>query len=503
VQPFYLLAYWLSRRGRVRLAAYVPVVILFLIMAGSSHQLGIGHVTLIGYAMVATTAGILIGTSTALFFVLLSVATHMVVGLAQAAGGLPGALPPEATVTADGIGLGLGLVVVVIFNWLSSREMSMMLHREQEWSAELRTQRATLEQRITERTANLERRSLHLEAAAQVARDAAAIRDVGQLLNATVRLISDHFGFYHAGIFLLDDAREYAVLRAASSEGGQQMLARGHRLKVGEVGIVGYATDTGEPRVALGVGVDGVFFDNLNLPDTRSEMGLPLKVREQVIGVLDVQSTEKEAFSDEDVAILQTMADQVALAIENARLLEESRHSLRELETLHGQQAREAWRERVASQPAAYRYTGVGVETVPPSAALETEAPRLHSRPVIVQEQERDGRRLIAPIRLRGQTLGSIALQQDPESAPWSDEEIALVEELSTQIGLALENARLLEETQQRAEQERIIANITARVRSSMDPKTILRTAVRELGAALGTDRAFVQLGAGGRRNEK
>ena len=148
-----------------------------------------------------------------------------------------------------------------------------------------------------------------------------------------------------------------------------------------------------------------------------------------------------------------------------------------------------------ARQPAAYHYTGVGVETVLPSSIPGTEPLLTHRQPVI--DQEEDDRQLTAPIRLRGQTFGTIALRRDPEEEPWSDEEIALVKQLSTQIGLALENARLLEETQQRAERERIIAGITAQVRSSMDPRTILQTAVRELGTALGTDRAFVQLGAG------
>ncbi|MFQ6099770.1 MAG: GAF domain-containing protein [Anaerolineae bacterium] len=368
-------------------------------------------------------------------------------------------------------------------------------------TAQLRGLIGSLEQRVAERTADLERRSVHMEAAAQVAREAAAIRDVGQLLNATARLISDRFGFYHTGIFLLDEAREYAVLRAASSEGGQRMLARGHKLKVGAVGIVGYAAGMGEPRIALDVGADAVFFDNPDLPDTRSEMGLPLKVRERVIGVLDVQSAEQRAFSDEDVAILETMADQLALAIENARLLEESQRALRELETLYGRQAREAWRERATRQPAAYHYTGVGVDSAPPSLTVEMEALPLHRRPVVIQEE--DGRQLIAPIRLRGQTLGSIVLRQDPEAEPWSPDEIALVEQVSIQVGLALENARLLEETRQRAEQERLIGDITTRVRASMDLESILQTAVRELGAALGTDRAFIRLGTGTRSNDK
>ncbi|MDW7991076.1 MAG: GAF domain-containing protein, partial [Anaerolineae bacterium] len=277
-----------------------------------------------------------------------------------------------------------------------------------EMAAELQNLYTGLERLVAQRTAELARRTAQLEAAATVARHAAEVRDVETLLRETVRLISDRFGFYHAGIFLIDDAGEYAVLRAASSEGGQRMLARGHRLAVGKVGIVGYVAATGQPRIALDVGKDAVFFDNPDLPRTRSEMALPLKVGERVIGVLDVQSDQPAAFTEEDVAVLQTMADQIALAIENARLLEESRRALEELERLYGERTRDIWRSIAAARPMVYRYTGVDVEPLPISVSLG---------------REEDGRMLAVPIRLWGQDIGSILLRRTEEQPPWSPEE--------------------------------------------------------------------------------
>ncbi len=323
-----------------------------------------------------------------------------------------------------------------------------------------------LERLVAQRTADLARRTSQLEAAAYVARRAAEIRDLDTLLNETVRLISDRFGFYHAGIFLVDEAGEYAVLRAASSEGGQRMLARGHRLAVGRVGIVGTVAGTGKPRIALDVGADAVFFDNPDLPLTRSEMAVPLKVGDRVIGVLDVQSVEPEAFTDEDVAVLQTMADQIALAIENARLLEESRRALEELERLYGERAREAWQMVASSRPAAYCYTGVDVE------------PLLAPVPLAGEE---DGRRLAVPIRLWGQTIGSILLRRREEQPAWSPEERRLAEEIGEQIALALENARLIAETESRAARERLLSEMTSRLTRSLDMDALLDTAVREL----------------------
>jgi len=346
-------------------------------------------------------------------------------------------------------------------------------------TAQLRELIGSLEQRVAERTHDLARRSAELEASAQVAREAAAIRDVKQLLDATVRLISEQFGFYHAGIFLLDEAKTYAILAAASSEGGQRMLARGHRLEVGQVGIVGYVSAQGEPRVALDVGQDAYFFNNPDLPETRSEAGLPLQVHGQVIGVLDVQSERAAAFSAEDVEILQTLADQLALAIDNAHLLEESRQALQELQTLYGQQTRSAWRERLAGKPEGYFLSGGQVtplEQEPPLPAGTLQASTQQA------ELQAEGRRIVAPVSLRGQNVGSLVFWREEGQEPWSSEDVEMLESLSVQVGLALENARLLEDSRRRAEREQLVGQMTAQFTRSLDMDAVLRTAVRELG---------------------
>jgi PAS domain S-box-containing protein len=198
------------------------------------------------------------------------------------------------------------------------------LHRQVQHHAQ------ELEQRVTERTRDLERRTAHLQVAAEVARDATTAHDLNDLLNNAVDLIRERFGFYHAGIFLLDGSGEYAVLRAATGEAGRQMLEDEHKLKVGETGIVGYATGSGQPRISLDVGIDAVHFVNPFLPETRSEMALPLKVGGRIIGALDVQSIHEAAFSKDDVDTLQIMADQLAVAIERTRLFERAQATLTE-----------------------------------------------------------------------------------------------------------------------------------------------------------------------------
>jgi len=187
-----------------------------------------------------------------------------------------------------------------------------------------------LEQRVAERTAQLERRTVQLQVAAEVARDAITAHDAGELLDRAVNLIRERFGFYHAGIFLVDERGEYAVLKAATGEAGRQMLEQGHKLKVGEAGIVSQVTGTGQPRIAPAVDADAAHFKNPLLPETRSEMALPLKVGERVIGALDVQSVQEAAFDEDDVAILRVMADQLAVVIEKARLFERTQAALEE-----------------------------------------------------------------------------------------------------------------------------------------------------------------------------
>jgi len=359
-------------------------------------------------------------------------------------------------------------------------------------TGQLRSFIVDLESRIAERTNDLEVRAVQLQVAAEVAREAAAIRDQEQLLSTTVNLISERFGFYHSGIFLLSEGSDmasqsgksqtsgYALLRAASSEGGQNMLARQHKLEIGQRGIVGYAAASGQPRIALDVGQDAVFFDNPDLPDTRSEMALPLKIQERVIGVLDVQSTEPSAFSDEDIAILQVLADQIALSIQNTRLMDESQRAVQELETLYGAQVHQGWQKHLEDQKVAYVWDLAGV--------------RESSDGLSQGDVDSDSSTIQAPIVLRGQRLGNLVLRRGADQGSWSSAEKEIINQTISQVALALENARLYEDTRRRAERERMTGEIISKVRSSNDPQVILQTAVSELRRALQASRAQVMI---------
>jgi GAF domain-containing protein len=325
----------------------------------------------------------------------------------------------------------------------------------------LRNERSTLEQRVGERTAGLARKTEQLRATSYIARKTAEVQDLASLLMTVARLVTDQFGFYHTGIFLLNETGDHVTLQSASSEGGQRMIERGHSLSVGTQGIVGYVAAQKKPRIALDVGDDAVFFNNPDLPMTRSEVALPLLIRNRVLGVLDIQSDKPQAFGPEDIDVLQTLSDQIAIAIENARLLDETQAAIMQLEALTGVRTREVWNQELRDNNRVFTYTPMG---------LRAEK--------LAQNNEN---MIGAPIILRGQKIGNISIAKKGD-AKWSKLDASLLDEVANQVGLAVDNIRLLEEATQRAKQEQTIGKLAARFNQSLDLDALLQTAARELG---------------------
>jgi GAF domain-containing protein len=259
-------------------------------------------------------------------------------------------------------------------------------------------------------------------------------------------------------------------------------LARKHRLRVGAEGIVGFVTATGEPRVAMDVGSDPVFFDNPDLPETHSEMALPLRVEKQIVGALDVQSTETGAFTAEDVQMLSLLADQVSLAIETARLFDETRVALAEAEAVSRQFTREAWsRLPVEHNLIGYRYSIAGASPLPEPVELLEKA----------QGRQAGAGQVAVPIELRGETIGMLVIQS-PSGEELNQDQLDLIRAVAERVALSAENARLFEETKRRAERERLVSDITGKIRSSTDAQAMVQTAIDELRKALGATRVEV-----------
>lgn len=330
---------------------------------------------------------------------------------------------------------------------------------------------AELDQRVASRTSELEDHLNQLRVAAEMARDAASARGLDDLLYRSVNLIRDRFEFYYVSIFLLDDRSEYAILRAATGEAGRAMLESNLKIKVGEMDIVGQVSKTGQSRNNLIMETATIQMKNPTLPEARSEMGLPLKVGQRVIGVLDIQSREPSAFDEGDVNIIQTLADQLAVTIENARLYKESQDNLRQLESYYGRYSQEAWqRLGYFSSVIGYQYDRSGVKPIKSGENVDT----------VTDEQTPSTQMISYPLQVRGQVIGNLDIW--PNKEDWSPKDDTLIEAISERISQAMESARLFEEAQVRATREQTFNQIVSRFSRSLDLDTLLQTAVKELG---------------------
>jgi GAF domain-containing protein/HAMP domain-containing protein len=368
-------------------------------------------------------------------------------------------------------------------------EIGALASSYNQMAAELQDIIGKLEQRVSDRTKELENQTLRVRVAAEIARDAASSRDLSELLESTAKLLLERFHFYHAGIFLVDRTREFVVLTASPTDAGKMMIENGYRIHVGELSVIGRVASSGEPRILLDTGTDVIYSKNPLLPNTRSEMALPLKVGNLVIGVLDVHSEQPQAFSQDDIAILQVMADQLATAIERTGLLQEVEYNLKELEKAYGQYTREGWQKLGGSGQLinrGYRFDNVRIEPINQAPVMEETAGLTGDN----SNGQRSRKAISIPIKLRGQTIGVINAKLK-EGSPRT---ISTLEAVADRLAAALESARLYEEARSRADREQTIAQVTTKISSSNEFEAILRTTVEEIGRSLGNSEVSIQI---------
>jgi GAF domain-containing protein/HAMP domain-containing protein len=333
---------------------------------------------------------------------------------------------------------------------LTDDEFGTLATAFNQMTAQIQSLISNLENQVDERTQTLQQRANQIRAAVDIGNTVASLRDINELLPQITQLVSERFGFYHVGIFLISEDQQYAVLRAANSPGGRRMLARHHQLKIGETGIVGYVAKQKLPRIALDVGEDASYFNNPDLPQTRSEMALPILSAGNLIGVLDVQSTQPQAFTQEDISILQLLADQLAVAIENAHLfasnqsaLAESHAALEATRRAYSDLSREGWKNLAReSRILAYRANPSGLT---PVRDLPTPGETLTAR--TGQPTRPAPGTLALPIKIQDHVAGVIQLKKEAQEN-WSAKEINFIETIVSQLGTAIESARLYKETQ-------------------------------------------------------
>lgn len=359
-----------------------------------------------------------------------------------------------------------------------------------------------LEQRVNERTAEIDRvnkqtarRAAQLKAVTELSESIALLQDLNEIFPATTKLISERFGFYHVGIFLIDQNHEFAILQAANSEGGERMLKRAHRLHLG-TGVVGFCAQTGQPRIALDVGADAVYFNNPDLPETRSEVALPMKWGGQTIGVLDVQSLEANAFSSEDLEVLTTLANQVSIALENARLLTEARAAYTQMQEVYNEFTRVEWGRTISqTQQSGFRYQTGRIEMLESGLQSPEVVSALQSREIAAnQSGEPNARPAVAvPVKLRGEVIGILHIESHDPVKEWKEDEVSLIQAVAERAAFAMENARLFQDARRRAAKERTISEATTRISSAFSVENILQTTAEELERVLGGSEILIQ----------
>jgi len=394
------------------------------------------------------------------------------------------------------IGTAATILLAIVRQAITLRENAQLVKELNSATSQLRANASTLEQRVAERTRELEKQTFRLRLAADVARDIASATNLDELLARSTYLISERFNLYHTGIFLVDKKREYAALIASPTAAGRQMIANDYRLEIDGMNIVSQVASTGEPRIVLNSGADTIYFDNPLLPNTLSEMALPLKVETSVIGVLDAQSDQPQAFTADDIAIMQIMADQLAIAIERTRLMQQVESNLNELEGIYGRYTRESWKGlasdgRTGSK--GYRFDNIRLQPI-------TELPELGSEALATGKtisskgdgQKSERQNMVAiPIKLRGQTIGVVSVKL---MEGYDETTISTLEAAAERLAYSMENARLYEEARQRADREHSISQVTSSISSAIAFDDILRTTVREVGNIISDSEVTIQI---------
>ena len=500
------LSLYLLRRGNLNASGMIIVVLGWLGLGAQAYTAdGVRDVIIIAYIAISLLASIIINWRMGSLIMLLSIGAIWTLAILEVNGYLNPLFQEPLAFSRDLSFVFMAIASLIYFSTTSMRDAITRANKSEQGllnlNENLQQLNQTLEERVSQRTSELDsanrfnaRRARQFEAIAQVVRAISSIQELDILLPRITQVVSEQFNTYHTGIFLLDNEQEYAVLRASNSEGGKKMLARAHKLQVGQTGIVGFVTATGQPRIALDVGTDAVFFDNPDLPDTRSEIALPLRYAGQIIGALDVQSTESNAFGQDDIEALVTLADQVSVAINNTLILKEARAAFTESQNKFGEATRESWKV-MRPQTLGLGLQLIGSTIQPLEKPLEEDQIQeaIAQDKSILSKEDAGLSSITIPIRLRGQVIGVMNLRSRSNYS-LSQDDADIAQAVSERVSLALETAILLQTTQHRADIERITTDISSKISSSTRFETILQTAAQELSRALGGSDVIVQV---------
>jgi GAF domain-containing protein len=446
---------------------------------------GSGRIFLFAFCTIAT---LLMGLTAGIASLLLSVGAIAVAawaassGLLAIASAVPGAADASTWITDGGI-FGLLAMVIVVALGSFQRGLEDVIRREQRQMGRLQREHDSLERDVTEHSESLARQAHYLETTAEIARLVTSTIDLTAMMGRAVDVVRDRFGFYHVSLFTLDDSGTWAVLSASTGEPGRLLLARHHRLGIGSASIVGWVTANRAPRAAGDVEQDPFHFKNPILPDTRSEMAMPMIVGEELIGVLDIQSTEVEAFTLADQWALEAVASELAIGIQSARTIQQLNDQLGRVQRAIHAQTERSWGQVAGSSSISYQLDQSGTMYSSqmsdfPTNRLAASSARTSASP--------DGREVAVPVQVRGEVVATIAARRPADSDPWTAADVTLLEAVAGQAGLALENARQYAEEQRRAAELEVINRVSQAVSQLLSLESLYRVVHAQIGQILG-----------------
>lgn len=329
---------------------------------------------------------------------------------------------------------------------------------------------------------DFEKSTAYIEATSLVAGDMISIQDRDQLLFDTMQTIQDKFGFYQQGIYLVDQTGEWAILRAFSGEGADELSNRGSRLRIGVDGIIGHVIENGERYLTRNVTNDPYYLPMTETKIIRSELAIPLRSSKEIIGGLDFRSRNPDAFTEEAITALQTLADQISMALTHLDLYHQAQDYYENLQRVSSDLGHESWRGFLSRDFIKGIYCSqegiTNISDIPEN--MDANEYPIYEVPVTTRG---------------GQVIGKIRARKRISDEDWSAEEVSIMKSLVEQLGIALDSARLYQETQIAAQREQAISEVTTKIRETLDLETIVKTASEEIRKALNLPEVTIHFG--------
>jgi GAF domain-containing protein len=378
------------------------------------------------------------------------------------------------------------------------KSLAAKLDYEEKLTLQLKKQNETLAAQVQEQTGLSHQSAAQLSICWAVSHQFQIAEDAGQVLKKIIDIANSNLNFFYSGIFLVDDRHEYAVLEVATGDVGRTLVESNYRVNIYESNVIGRSIQNSSVEVISDTSTSSIFSPTPLISGTRAQAVIPIMKNKQTIGVLDVQSDSVHDFTSDEMQTLNWLSDQISLAVEIINLEKKIGSLKTEVDGIYRQMTQQNWRSHLKQgrRTYSYRYKQYSLEKNAPEG-LEVAQVFKQGETIIssVESKSASGQAVTTatiPIKLRNQILGVLNIKLDTSRLP--QDMIPVLEAASNRLAVALENARLLEEIQNKADREHMVSEISSKIRNSTNVDQVLRTTAAELGRTFGISEVLVQL---------